>query len=65
MILSGTRALREYFDAGGVVFVDDHEPDTLAAAMRTIMSAARGVRAGSAAPPARTLSSAAGAPAMN
>jgi glycosyltransferase involved in cell wall biosynthesis len=37
MILSGTRALREYFDTGGVVFVADHAPDTLAEAMRTIV----------------------------
>ena len=33
MILSGTGALREYFDAGGVVFVENHEPETLAAAI--------------------------------
>lgn len=38
MILSGTGALREYFDAGGVVFVENHEPETLAAAIRTIIS---------------------------
>jgi glycosyltransferase involved in cell wall biosynthesis len=37
MILSGTRALREYFDTGGVVFVEDHEPGTLSDAMRTIV----------------------------
>ena len=37
MILSGTRALREYFDTGGVVFVADHAPDTLAEAMHTIV----------------------------
>ena len=36
MILSGTLALREYFDVGGALFVEDHEPDTLAAAMRTV-----------------------------
>ena len=36
MILSGTLALREYFNGGGVLFVENHEPDTLAAAMRTI-----------------------------
>jgi glycosyltransferase involved in cell wall biosynthesis len=39
MILSGTRALREYFDTGGVVFVEDHAPDTLAEAMHTIVGA--------------------------
>jgi len=38
MILSGTGALREYFDTGGVVFVGDHEPETLASAIRTIVS---------------------------
>jgi hypothetical protein len=36
MILSGTCTLREYFDAGGVLFVDNHEPETLAGAIRTI-----------------------------
>jgi glycosyltransferase involved in cell wall biosynthesis len=36
MILSGTRALREYFDAGGVLFVENHEPETLAGAIRTL-----------------------------
>jgi glycosyltransferase involved in cell wall biosynthesis len=37
MILSGTRTLREYFDTGGVVFVEDHAPQTLAQAMRAIV----------------------------
>ncbi|HWE34124.1 MAG TPA: hypothetical protein VG410_11600 [Solirubrobacteraceae bacterium] len=34
LILSGTRTLRDYCDCGGVVFVDDHQPATLAQAMR-------------------------------
>lgn len=38
MILSGTRTLREYFDTGGVLFVDDHAPETLAGAMQTVVT---------------------------
>lgn len=32
MVLSGTRALRGFF-GGGVIFVDDHQPETLAGAL--------------------------------
>jgi glycosyltransferase involved in cell wall biosynthesis len=44
MILSGTAALREQFAVGGVVFVDDHRPATLARAMRQIVSERREYR---------------------
>ncbi len=38
LIMSGTGALRAYCDSGGVEFVDDHRPETLAHAMRKIVS---------------------------
>jgi glycosyltransferase involved in cell wall biosynthesis len=38
LILSGTRTLRDYCDCGGVVFVDDHKPATLAQAMRVAVA---------------------------
>jgi glycosyltransferase involved in cell wall biosynthesis len=37
MILSATRMLREYFDLGGTIFVEDHTPERLAKAMRQVV----------------------------
>ena len=37
MILSGTRMLVDYFDLGGVVFVENHTPERLAKAMRQVV----------------------------
>jgi glycosyltransferase involved in cell wall biosynthesis len=37
MILSGTAMLRDYFDLGGTVFVEDHTPERLAEAIRQVV----------------------------
>ena len=44
MILSGTKMLRDYFDLGGVVFVEDHTPERLAKAMRQVVDDQSGLR---------------------
>jgi hypothetical protein len=36
MLASGTQALRDYLSHGGVVFVEDHDRDTLAAGLRQL-----------------------------
>jgi glycosyltransferase involved in cell wall biosynthesis len=36
MLASGTEALRDYLCHGGVVFAEDHHPDTLAAGLRQV-----------------------------
>ena len=36
MLVSGTAALRAYLNQGGVIFVDDHSPQTLAVALRQL-----------------------------
>jgi glycosyltransferase involved in cell wall biosynthesis len=36
ILASGTAVLRAYLDQGGVIFVDDHDPDTLAIALEAM-----------------------------
>jgi glycosyltransferase involved in cell wall biosynthesis len=36
MVASGTRVLRDFFSAGGVIFADRHDPEQLAAALREL-----------------------------
>jgi glycosyltransferase involved in cell wall biosynthesis len=36
MLMSGTRLLRDFFSGGGVCFVDGHDPEILAARLRTL-----------------------------